>query len=114
MNTQNTVEQMQQLNLQGMVKRYEIVLALPIHEQPESHTLMATLTEAEIQYRSHKRTNRNLSRSKLRYNALPEQVHCSVERGLSKEQLLQLCEGDYIAREIIFLSPLLQVVEKVF
>jgi DNA replication protein DnaC len=98
MNTQNTVEQMQQLNLQGMVKRYEIILALPIHEQPEPHTLLATLAEAEIQYRSHKRTNRNLSRSKLRYNALPEQVHCSAERGLSKEQLLQLCEGDYIAK----------------
>jgi DNA replication protein DnaC len=98
MNTQNTVEQMQKLNLYGMVKRYELVLDLPIHEQPESHTLLATLAEAEIQYRSQKRTIRNLSRSKLRYNALPEQIHCGPDRGLSKEQLLQLCEGSYIEK----------------
>ena len=48
--------------------------------------------------RSYKRTTRNLSRSKLRYNALPEQIHCSADRGLTKEQLLQLCEGTYIEK----------------
>lgn len=98
MNTQNTVEQMQKLNLYGMVKRYEVILGHPIHEQPESHMLLAMLAEAEIEYRSHKRMTRNLSRSKLRYHALPEQIHCGSERGLSKEQLLQLCDGSYIAK----------------
>lgn len=98
MNTQNTLEQMGELNLYGMAKRYKLVLELPIHEQPEPHTLLANLAEAEIQYRSYKRTTRNLSRSKLRYNALPEQIHCSADRGLTKEQLLQLCEGTYIEK----------------
>ncbi|MEJ7736795.1 MAG: IS21-like element helper ATPase IstB [Chitinophagaceae bacterium] len=105
MNTQNTLEQMQKLNLCGMIKQYEAILGHPIHEHPESHTLLAMLTEAETQYRSHKRTTRNLSRSKLRYNALPEQIHCGSERGISKEQLLQLCDGTYIEKgETVLIS----------
>jgi len=98
MNTQNTVEQMQEMKLFGMTRRYEALLGLPIHEHPEPHALVAMLTEAELQYRSHKRTTRNLSRSTLRYNALPEQIHCSTDRGLNKEQLLLLCDGSYIER----------------
>lgn len=105
MNTQNTLEQMQKLNLYGMSKQYEVILGHPTHEHPESHTLLAMLTEAETQYRSHKRTSRNLSRSKLRYNALPEQIHCGSERGISKEQLLQLCDGTYIEKgETVLIS----------
>ncbi|MEJ7736109.1 MAG: IS21-like element helper ATPase IstB [Chitinophagaceae bacterium] len=105
MNTQNTLEQMQKLNLYGMIKQYEAILGHPIHEHPESHTLLGMLTEAETQYRSHKRTTRNLSRSKLRYNALPEQIHCGSERGISKEQLLQLCDGTYIEKgETVLIS----------
>ncbi len=98
MNTKSSVEQMQEMKLFGMARRYEALLSLPVHEHPEPHALVAMLTESELQYRSHKRTTRNLSRSKLRYNALPEQIHCSADRGLSKEQLLMLCDGSYIER----------------
>jgi DNA replication protein DnaC len=98
MNTKSTVEQMEEMKLFGMSRRYETILGLPIHEHTEPHAMVAMLTESELQYRSHKRTTRNLGRSKLRYNALPEQIHCSADRGLSKEQLLMLCDGSYIER----------------
>ncbi len=35
MNTQSTVEQLQQLKLYGMTKRYQAVLDQPIHQHPK-------------------------------------------------------------------------------
>ncbi len=98
MNTQSTVEQLQQLKLYGMSKRYQTVLDQPAHQHPEVHTLMGMLTEAEIQYRLAQRTQLYLRLSRLRYHALAEQVHASNERGLSKEQLLVFCESMFIEK----------------
>jgi DNA replication protein DnaC len=44
------------------------------------------------------RTELYLRLSKLRYQALPEQVNCSPERGLLSEQLIQLCDGLFIQK----------------
>lgn len=98
MNTQSTFEELQQLKLHGMAKRYQAVLSQPVHQQPDGHTLLAMLTEAESLYRTHQRTQLYLRLSKLRYHALPEQVHCSSGRGLEKEQLITLCDGMFIQR----------------
>src|SRR5690606_4910743 len=98
MNNQDTLEALTTLKLHGMARRYEAVLAQPIHQQPEGHTLLGMLTEAETLHRSHKRTDMYLRLSKLRYHATVEQVHASAARGLDKEQLIALCEGSYISR----------------
>jgi DNA replication protein DnaC len=98
MNTQSTVEQLRELKLSGMAKCYQAALDMPIHQQPDTHALIAMLADAEIQYRRQARTNLYLSLSKLRYHALPEQVHATVQRGLTKEQLLQLCDGLFIEK----------------
>lgn len=98
MNTQSTVEQLQQLKLYGMSKRYQSVLDQPAHHQPEAHTLTAMLADAETQYRLTQRTQLYLRLSRLRYNALPEQVHATPQRGLAKEQLLLLCDGMFIEK----------------
>ena len=37
MNTQETVEQLKQLKLKGMVQTYEAVLQMPSHEQLSLH-----------------------------------------------------------------------------
>ena len=98
MNTQSTVEQLQQLKLYGMSKRYQSFLDQPDHQQPEAHTLMGMLTDAEIQYRLTQRTQLYLRLSRLRYHALPEQIIATQERGLTKEQLLMLCDGMFIEK----------------
>src|SRR6266542_87768 len=98
MNTQNTLEQLQKLKLHGMAKRYEAVLRQSAHEQPEPHTLVALLTEAESGYRIHQRTQLYLRLSRLRYNATPEQVNCTAGRGLTKEQLITFCDGMFIEK----------------
>ena len=98
MNTQSTLEQLRELKLYGMAGRYQAVLEQPLHQQPEPHLLLGMLADAESQHRQIARTDLYLRLSKLRYHALPEQVHCSAERGLTSDQLLQLCDGLFIKK----------------
>jgi DNA replication protein DnaC len=105
MNTEQTVAQLQQLKLHGMAGRYEALLDLPLHQQPEAHALLAMLTEAESGYRSQQRTGLYMRLSKLRYQALLEQIHCSAARGFTTEQLQLLCDGSFIKKsESIIIS----------
>jgi len=98
MNTQNTLEQLKGLKLTGMAKRYEAALSLPIHEQEDVHSLIAMLTQAEVEYRDYSRTQKYLKASKLRYHALPEDIICNTERGITREQLLRLSDGMFIEK----------------
>jgi len=98
MNTTSTLEQLKQLKLSGMLKCYQAIIEQPVHQQPEPHLLIGMLVDAETQHRLVFRTELYLKLSKLRYAALPEQVNCSDERGLSKTQFLQLSEGSFITQ----------------
>jgi DNA replication protein DnaC len=98
MNTESTVEQMQHLKLFGMSKLYKAVLDQPSHQQPEAHTLLGMLTDAETQYRLSQRTQLYLRLSKLRYSTVPEQVNTTSGRGITREQLLLFCDGSFIEK----------------
>lgn len=98
MNTQITMDHLAQLKLDGMLKAYQAVLSLPVQNQPSINQFMARLAEAEIQDRAAKRTALYLRQSKLRYNAILEQVHCNPQRNLSKEQLLMIADCSFIER----------------
>jgi regulator of sirC expression with transglutaminase-like and TPR domain len=98
MNQQSTLEQLQELKLSGMAKRYEAILQQPLHQQPEPHALIAMLTEAEGGYRVHQRTQLYLRLAKLRYNATPEQINCTPGRGITKEMLITLSDGTFIKK----------------
>ena len=87
---------MMELKLYGMAKSYETQLNQPAHQQPDGHTLVAMLTEAEAHSRVHQRTNLYLRLAKLRYLVHPEQIKCSTERNLTKEQLRFLGEVAFI------------------
>ena len=95
-NTTATLEHLNRLKLYGMAARYEAVTQLHSHEQPDAHLLTAQLAEAELSYRTHRRTELYLRLSKLRYNAVPEQINCSAQRGITKEQLAGFCDGRFI------------------
>ncbi len=98
MDQQNTLEQLQQLHLTGTAKRYEAITKQPVHQQPEAHTIIGLLAEAEAGYRVHQRTQLYLRLSKLRYNATPEQVNCTPGRGISKEMMATLSDGTFIEK----------------
>lgn len=98
MNVQTTIDQLRQLKLTGMAKAYEAALSVPVHEQLTSDLLIGRIVEAEIQYRTDQKTTLYLRQSKLRYNALLEQVYCNTSRNLTNDQLLALADGRFIER----------------
>ncbi|MDA3807471.1 MAG: IS21-like element helper ATPase IstB [Thiomicrorhabdus sp.] len=98
MNTENTVNELQQLKLNGMLQTYQKVLSTPQQQQPGIHHLMAQLTESEIQSRIHRRTEMYLKLSKLRYDAVLEQVHCTSDRNLNKESIAAISDCGFVKR----------------
>lgn len=107
MNTQFTLEQLKTLRLNGMAKRYQAAVDLPSHQQEDAHSLIALLSQAEVEYRNHYRTERLLKNSRLRYNAILEEVICTPERGLTREMTLRLSDGMFIEKgENVLISGL--------
>ena len=98
MNKQITLDHLAQLKLDGMLKAYQGVLAMPVQNQPSINQFMARLAEAELQSRARKKTELYLRQSKLRYNAILEQVYCNAERNLSKEKLMMIADCGFIER----------------
>jgi DNA replication protein DnaC len=97
-NTDQTLEKLQQLKLFGMAQAYETTLALPIHELPTAHELMARLVEAEQLNRTHQRTQMYLKLSNLRYDAVLEQVQCTPVRNITRDQIIALADCTFLQR----------------
>ncbi|NGM74761.1 MULTISPECIES: IS21-like element helper ATPase IstB [Sphingobacterium] len=98
MNIDQTIQHLKFLRLAGMAKRYEAVASLPVHEQQDIHELIGSMVHAEVEFRDHGRTQKYLKASRLRYNALPEEIICNNERGITREQILRLSDGTFITR----------------
>ena len=105
MNKQATLQLMQRIKLQGMADCYQAIIELPINKQPETHECIATLVDAEVQNRSHKRTQMLLRLSKLRYSATLQEISYSKNRNLEKTQIASLADCSFIGRsENIFIT----------
>lgn len=98
MNTENTIYELQQLKLKGMLQTYQQILSMPQQEQPGIHHFMAQLSEAEILSRLHNRTELYLRMSKLRYDAVLEQVYCTSDRNLSTESIAVISDCSFVKR----------------
>lgn len=98
MNNQITLDHLAQLKLNGMSKAYQGVLAMPVQNQPSINQFMARLAEAELQERAARKTEMYLKHSKLRYDAILEQVHCNPERNLEQEKLMMIADCGFIDR----------------
>jgi len=98
MNTQATLQCMQKMKLAGMAACYKGITDLPADQQPHTHECIATLVDAELQNRAHKKTTMLLRLSKLRYRASVQDIICSPERNLSKSTLAKLADCSFIDR----------------
>lgn len=96
MNTNQTLEQMQQLRLHGMFHSYKAQTELPMNQQLEGHELVAHLVQSEKLNRSNEKSAYFLKLAKLRLHATLENIECSPARNLTKQQLAQLAEGRYL------------------
>ena len=98
MNTQITFDHLAELKLDGMSKAYKATLAMPVQSQPSLNQFMARLAEAELQERAARKTALYLRQSKLRYDAVLEQVYCNPERNLTQDKLLMIADCGFIDR----------------
>ena len=98
MNTQETLSQLEKLKLYGMSKAYQGILAMPVQEQPSLHQFMARMAQAELLERDRKRSEANIKQSKMRYNAVLEQVECTATRNINRDHLETLADCSYIYR----------------
>jgi DNA replication protein DnaC len=107
MSTKQTTEQLKQLKLRAMADTYTGILQQPLHLQPDTHDLIALLTDAEITQRINNKTERLRKLSKLRYRAFISEVIISDERNLTKQQLQYFMQGHYIdkAENILITGP---------
>jgi DNA replication protein DnaC len=96
MNTTQTLQQMQQLRLQGMYLAYRSQLELPMDQQLEGHDLVAHLTQSEELNRTNEKTAYYLKLAKLRLPASVDQIECSPARNLTRQQLAVIAEGRYL------------------
>ena len=105
MNPQATLHQMQKMKLSGMASSYEAILDLPMDKHPDTHNCIATLVDAELQNRAHRRTQMLLRLSKLRYRTSIQDIIYKPERNLKKEVIAQLADCSYIERaENLFIT----------
>lgn len=96
---------MQKLKLGGMASAYEGILQLPLDKHPDTHECIAMLIDAELQNRSHKRTQMLLRLSKLRYPATLQEIVYDKGRNLAKAQIAQLADCAFIDRaENLFIT----------
>ena len=96
MNTNQTLEQLQQLRLNGMYQSYKSQMELPMDQQLEGHDLIAQMVQSEQLGRMNEKTAYYLKLAKLRLPATIEQIECSPSRNLTKQQLALLTEGRFI------------------
>jgi DNA replication protein DnaC len=96
--TLHTLEKMRSLMLSGMADHYQAVMSMPAHQQPDSTVLLAQLLDAELLYRTHRRTQTAIRNARFRYAARVEEIICSQDRNLSRETLSLLADGSYIDR----------------
>ena len=98
MNTTATLNLLKELKLAGMARSYESILQLSSHQQPDAHSLIAQMCDAELQSRVYHKTQFYLKLSKLRYAASLEELSFTKERNLTKEQVLSLSDCTYLDR----------------
>jgi DNA replication protein DnaC/AraC-like DNA-binding protein len=98
MNNQQTADLLEGLKLKGMANAFTAMINQPLQQRPGMELAVAKLVDAERLYRKNLKTGIYLKTSRLRYNAVLEDVICSTERNLTKDQLSEISDCSFIAR----------------
>lgn len=84
------------LKLNGMAEAYKAMTLMPVNQRPGMELTAAKLAEAEALTRERHKTEMYLRTSRLRYDAYLEDVVCSSERNLTKEQMAEIGDCSFI------------------
>ena len=98
MNTSQTLEELKTLRLNGMYEHYAQVLKMPVHELPDTHELIAMLTQSELLNKTNRRAQINVKNARFRYQASVEGIDYHPDRGINKSQLQTLASCHFIEK----------------
>lgn len=97
MNTETTIYQLEyQLRLKGMAAKMKSIMEMPYQSRPTLEMAIAEMIEAELIHRKNAKTEKLLKASKLRFKTPLQEIACSTERNLSKDQVASLSTCDFI------------------
>ena len=98
MNLQETIIQLNELKLRGMLSSFEAMTSLPVQNRPSLEVAISKMVDAEVQDRRDRKTAMYLKISKLRYTALLEDVICGADRNFTKDDLAAIADCAFIRR----------------
>lgn len=102
----NLQQQMQELNLMGMLNTVETDLAVADKQDWGHEDLLSRLLQAEKTYRDERFIEKKVKGASFKRNAFLENFDLTVKRGVSKSQLQELMNLNWleVARPIIFVG----------
>lgn len=99
MSVQSTLEQLRNLKAHGMIRAFEEQLAQPnTYLDLSMEERFSMIVDREVIERHNKKVKRLVSKAKLKMRAMPQDIDYQHPRGLSKENIGSLLNGDWIAR----------------
>jgi len=107
MNTNATLEKLGQMRLHGFEKAYAEIINNARQEKFTSDELIAHLTDAEFDDRNERKIERLVKQAKFKQQASLEQINYYHPRGLDKDYLMRLKNGDWIkkSRDLLITGP---------
>src|ERR1035437_5642412 len=98
--TQETLELIKKLNLQGMHRAYQTSMENNQIAQLSADELLQTFIEAEWDDRVNRNIERRLRNAKFRYQSNVENIDYGVDRNLDRNQMMRLAECTFIKKQI--------------
>lgn len=98
MNT-DTLDKMRRMHLLGMHRAFKTSLETNGNEQLTADEMAAMLIDSEWDDRHNRNIERSLRNARFRYKASIEGVDYSIERGMNKNQVHRLADGEFISKK---------------
>lgn len=96
---QATLDKMKRMRLGGMYRVFKTCIETTKNEKLTSDEMVALLIDSEWDERHNRSIDRGLKNAKFRYKATIEQLDFASQRGIDKNQIHRLADGEFIYRK---------------
>lgn len=98
MNT-DTLDKMRRMRLFGMHRAFKTSIEAEGNDNLTADEMVALLTDSEWDDRHNRAIDRSMKNARFRYKATIEQLDYSAQRGIDKNYLHRLAEGEFIEKK---------------
>jgi len=96
---QTSLDKMKRMRLLGMYRAFKTSIETTKNEQLTSDEMTALLVDSEWDDRHNRSIERTLKNARFRYKATIEQLDFTLERGIDKNQIHRMADGEFINRK---------------